>query len=74
MSNFVLWFHDAFFFHIWQVINHPDHQDTRCFSVVRKDGTVEDFSYHKCAHSALEIIAPGKAKIYHERYLQSRAL
>lgn len=27
---------------------HPDHDKTRCFFVVRKDGTKEDFSVTKC--------------------------
>ena len=27
---------------------HPDHKDTKCFFIVRKDNTKEDFSYLKC--------------------------
>lgn len=27
---------------------HPDHEKTRCFFVVRKDGSKEDFSVTKC--------------------------
>lgn len=55
-----------------KVINHPEYQDTRCFSLVRTDGTIEDFSYRKCLHNALEIIAPQRAKRYCEKYLTSK--
>lgn len=27
---------------------HPDYEKTRCFFVVKKDGTKEDFSVSKC--------------------------
>lgn len=27
---------------------HPEFKQTRCFFVVKKDGTREDFSFHKC--------------------------
>ena len=27
---------------------HPDHEQTRCFFVVKKDGSKEDFSVSKC--------------------------
>ncbi|XP_057993467.1 DNA-directed RNA polymerase IV subunit 1 isoform X2 [Hevea brasiliensis] len=57
-----------------KVVNHPEYQDSRCFSLVRTDGTNEDFSYRKCVHGALEIIAPQKARRYQEKYLQSRNL
>ncbi|XP_011014513.1 PREDICTED: DNA-directed RNA polymerase IV subunit 1-like [Populus euphratica] len=56
-----------------KVINHPEYQDTRCFSLVRTDGTIEDFSYRKCLHNALEIIAPQRAQRYCEKYLTSKA-
>ncbi|CAK7335434.1 unnamed protein product [Dovyalis caffra] len=52
-----------------KVINHPEYRDTRCFSLVRTDGTIEDFSYRKCLHGALEIIAPQRAKKYREKFL-----
>ncbi|KAF9689397.1 hypothetical protein SADUNF_Sadunf01G0088000 [Salix dunnii] len=55
-----------------KVINHPEYQDTRCFSLVRTDGTIEDFSYRKCLHNALEIIAPQRAKRYREKYMTSK--
>ena len=35
--------HDHF-----SVDEHPDHAKTRCFFVVRKDGSKEDFSISKC--------------------------
>ncbi|GAB2209869.1 hypothetical protein Droror1_Dr00027094 [Drosera rotundifolia] len=54
-----------------KVGNHPKHQDTRCFMLERTDGTLEDFSYHKCLHGALEIIAPGRAKNYESRWLKA---
>ena len=38
----------------FQIRNHPEH-DTRCYSVVRTDGTCEDFSYRKC----VEKLFPG---------------
>lgn len=53
-----------------KVVNHPEHKDARCFSLVRMDGTIEDFSYRKCVHGALEIIAPNKARSYESRWLQ----
>ncbi len=27
---------------------HPEFQQTRCFFVIKNDGTKEDFSFHKC--------------------------
>lgn len=27
---------------------HPEFKQTRCFFVIKKDGTKEDFSFHKC--------------------------
>ncbi|XVE57815.1 hypothetical protein DITRI_Ditri04bG0120200 [Diplodiscus trichospermus] len=50
---------------------HPEHTNARCFSLVRTDGTTVDFSYHKCVLGALEIIAPGRAKSYQSKWLQS---
>lgn len=35
-------------FEAFEVGVHPDHDKTRCFFVVRKDGTKEDFSVSKC--------------------------
>ncbi|MCD7452091.1 DNA-directed RNA polymerase [Datura stramonium] len=43
---------------------HKEYEDSRCFMLVRTDGTVEDFSYRKCMQHALELIAPQKAKTY----------
>ncbi|XVF10684.1 hypothetical protein REPUB_Repub07fG0203700 [Reevesia pubescens] len=53
---------------------HPEHTNARCFSLVRTDGTIVDFSYHKCVLGALEIIAPGRAKSYKSKWLQSSNL
>lgn len=39
--------------------------------LVRKDGTVEDFSYHKCVLGALEIIDPARAESYRSKLLQN---
>jgi DNA-directed RNA polymerase-4 subunit 1 len=47
--------------------------DTRCFSLVRTDGTIEDLSYRKCLNRALEIISPQKARRYGGKYLTSKA-
>ncbi|PIN05614.1 DNA-directed RNA polymerase [Handroanthus impetiginosus] len=49
-----------------KVGRHPDHKEM-CFFVVRTDGTEEDFSYNKCIHRALEIVAPEKAKAYRSK-------
>ncbi len=35
-------------FDSFEVGEHPDYAKTRCFFVVRKDGTKEDFSISKC--------------------------
>lgn len=32
----------------FEVGQHPEHEKTRCFFVVRKDQTKEDFSVSKC--------------------------
>ncbi|XP_058221761.1 DNA-directed RNA polymerase IV subunit 1 isoform X2 [Rhododendron vialii] len=51
---------------------HSEHDKARCFTLVRTDGTVEDFSYHKCIHHALEEIAPQRAKPYQMKWLSER--
>ncbi|PWA96741.1 nuclear RNA polymerase D1A [Artemisia annua] len=48
------------------------HGNTRCFMVERLDGTTEDFSYHKCIHHALKLIAPFEAKVYESRWLNGK--
>ncbi|GJW24480.1 DNA-directed RNA polymerase IV subunit 1 isoform X1 [Tanacetum coccineum] len=48
------------------------HENTRCFMVERVDGTTEDFSYHKCIHHALKLIAPFEAKVYESRWLNGK--
>ena len=39
---------------------HPNFNQTRCFFIVREDGTKEDFSYHKCVHNLVNQL--GKKK------------
>lgn len=56
-----------------QVGYHTKYENTRCFLLERTDGTVEDFSYHKCVYGALEIIAPGRARSYYSKWLESAA-
>lgn len=36
-----------------QVDYHPVYTTSRCFFVVREDGSVEDFSYNKCVAGAI---------------------
>ncbi|KAK1374781.1 DNA-directed RNA polymerase [Heracleum sosnowskyi] len=45
---------------------------SRCFQLVRTDDTIEDFSYHKCIHNGLKLIASGSAKTYQSRWLSGR--
>ncbi|KAL6182113.1 hypothetical protein ACLB2K_043536 [Fragaria x ananassa] len=52
-----------------KVGHHPDHENVRCFMLVRTDGTIEDVSYHKCICGAYDIIAPHRAKGYRVRYM-----
>ena len=52
-----------------QVGYHSEYDNSRCFVLVRKDGTVADFSYHKCVHNALRLIAPDWAKKYESKWL-----
>ncbi|KAL3499420.1 hypothetical protein ACH5RR_038513 [Cinchona calisaya] len=49
---------------------HSKYENSRCFVLVRKDGSVEDFSYHKCVHNALQLIAPDRAKTYESKWLK----
>jgi len=49
----LLKFHDHFEEKIKDLQNftagpHPEHKDSRCFFVIRKSGTKEDFSAKKC--------------------------
>ncbi|KAF8412332.1 hypothetical protein HHK36_000294 [Tetracentron sinense] len=50
---------------------HSEYQNSRCFLLVRTDGTIEDFSYHKCVRGALEIISPQIANNYGSTLLKS---
>ncbi|XP_023772113.1 DNA-directed RNA polymerase IV subunit 1 isoform X1 [Lactuca sativa] len=55
-----------------KVGNHSKHGNTRCFILERVDGTAEDFSYHKCIHHALKLIAPDEARLYESRWLNGK--
>ncbi|KAJ7516349.1 hypothetical protein O6H91_22G055100 [Diphasiastrum complanatum] len=46
----------------------PSYPSTRCFFVVRKDGTVADFSYHKCVRGYLEKNFPSYLEEYDTLY------
>ncbi|XP_044436912.1 protein DCL homolog, chloroplastic-like [Triticum aestivum] len=52
--------------------HHPSHPGTRCFILVRNDGTSEDVSYKKCVQGAADSISPQLGR-YVERILQNRA-
>jgi len=57
------------FFHVYSQVGwHPKFTDSRCFFIIRKDGSVEDFSYRKCILGALDIIDPKKSKIQRNRW------
>ncbi|KAG7028326.1 DNA-directed RNA polymerase IV subunit 1 [Cucurbita argyrosperma subsp. argyrosperma] len=55
-----------------KVGSHSKYSNTRCFILVRSDGTTEDFSYHKCVLGALEIIAPHRVKAYQSKWMQDK--
>ncbi|KAK9071295.1 hypothetical protein SSX86_009863 [Deinandra increscens subsp. villosa] len=55
-----------------RVGHHSGHGNTRCFVVERVDGTTEDFSYHKCIHHALKLIAPFEATVYETQWLNGK--
>nr|XP_043606591.1 DNA-directed RNA polymerase IV subunit 1 [Erigeron canadensis] len=55
-----------------KVGNNSQYGSTRCFIVEQVDGTTEDFSYHKCIHHALKLIAPKEAKLYETRWLNGK--
>lgn len=71
LLDLLLEFHDGSFANLLQISSHPKYQNTRCFELVRMDGTVEDFSYHKCVLGALEMIDPRRAKGYKSKWLQN---
>uniref|UniRef100_A0A0Q3PPN4 DNA-directed RNA polymerase n=1 Tax=Setaria italica TaxID=4555 RepID=A0A0Q3PPN4_SETIT len=50
----------------------PSHPGTRCFILLRKDGTTEDFSYNKCVQGAANSISPQLGS-YFEKKLHRRA-
>lgn len=42
----------------FQVGHSNFHPSTRCFILLRSDGTLEDFSYRKCVVGAANLISP----------------
>ncbi|KAL3833558.1 hypothetical protein ACJIZ3_008294 [Penstemon smallii] len=56
-----------------KVGRNPKHEESRCFVLIRTDGTEEDISYRKCIHHALELANPQKAKAYHSKWLKGRS-
>ncbi|KAL2633755.1 hypothetical protein R1flu_005234 [Riccia fluitans] len=51
-----------------------NHMDTRCFFLVRKDGTREDFSYHKCLLTLASKKNPSLADLYRSQYMSRRTI
>ncbi|XP_020084500.1 DNA-directed RNA polymerase IV subunit 1 isoform X1 [Ananas comosus] len=50
--------------------HHPTHRCSRCFILVRKDGTMDDFSYRKCVVGAAKMLSTEfgsivEKKLYH---------
>lgn len=45
----------------------PEFPQSRCFVVVRKDGSIEDFSYHKCLSGLAGHFSPDLAFEYQQR-------
>ncbi|KAK8963474.1 DNA-directed RNA polymerase D subunit 1 [Platanthera guangdongensis] len=41
-----------------------EHKGSKCFILVRKDGSCEDFSYHKCVVGAASQVSPECAEIF----------
>eukprot|EP01018_Ginkgo_biloba_P002441 Gb_38368 [translate_table: standard] len=52
--------------------NHSKYTSTRCFYIVRKDGTRTDFSYLKCLKGLVEKKFPDSAKDFIEKHLAQR--
>lgn len=40
----------------FEINYHPEHNDTKCFLIVRDDGSKEDFSYVKCVKKISELV------------------
>jgi hypothetical protein len=51
-----------------QVDHHDSHSKSRCFFVVRTDGSVCDFSYHKCIKGKANAKSPSLALRYDLEY------
>jgi len=54
---------------IWQVDQHENHANSRCFFVVRLDGTVCDFSFRKCIKGYANAKSPALAMQYDHEVL-----
>jgi ribosomal protein L24E len=54
--------------HYIKVDHHDSHSKSRCFFVVRTDGTVCDFSYHKCIKGKANAKNPSLALWYDHKY------
>lgn len=39
---------------------HPTYNKTRCFFVIKEDGTKDDFSFHKCVHNLVNSLSKKK--------------
>lgn len=52
-----------------QVDHHENHSKSRCFFVVRLDGTVCDFSFHKCIKGYANAKSPALAMQYDHEVL-----
>ncbi|XP_017236030.1 DNA-directed RNA polymerase IV subunit 1 isoform X1 [Daucus carota subsp. sativus] len=47
-------------------------ETSQCFQLIRTDGTIEEFSYHKCILNALKQTAPRSAETYESKWLGER--
>lgn len=49
-----------------------EHKGSKCFILVRKDGSCEDFSYHKCVAGAAAQVSPECAEMFEKKFQQRR--
>lgn len=54
---------------MWQVDYHENHAESRCFFVVRRDGTLCDFSFRKCIKGFANAKSPALAMQYDHEVL-----
>ncbi|URE25020.1 DNA-directed RNA polymerase [Musa troglodytarum] len=50
----------------------PLHPGSRCFVLLRSDGSLEDFSYRKCVVGAAKLISPEFGSIVHKKIFHSQ--